>query len=181
MSGDDFVPEGSPSGWYVHPSQEVDFFWTGRGFASVQGEHVRRRHRRGTPDYEAAPVCAASEWVRQFGVDSTKSSMPSGNVVTLDHLPGHRIVEVYGVVTEIESASGWTASSKGNAALDRALQDLVATAEALGANAIVGFSAATFGAHGGITSGMGGDAVGVLLSGTAVLVVQDPGWGQVDQ
>jgi hypothetical protein len=38
------------------------------------------------------------------------------------------------------------------------------------ANAIVGLHASTFGAHGGITNVLGGDAVGVLLMGTAVIV-----------
>lgn len=38
------------------------------------------------------------------------------------------------------------------------------------ADAVVGLTSSAFGAAGGITSGFGGDAVGVLLIGTAVLV-----------
>ena len=39
-----------------------------------------------------------------------------------------------------------------------------------GANAVVGLTGNTFGAGGGITSAIGGDAVGVLLMGTAVQI-----------
>ena len=42
------------------------------------------------------------------------------------------------------------------------------SADAMGANAIVGLSGSPFGAGGGITSAFGGDAVGILLLGTAV-------------
>ena len=65
-------------------------------------------------------------------------------------------------------------SAKGNWALDKAIQGLCVEAASRGANAIVGLSATTFGAHGGgITSGFGGDAVGVLLLGTAVVVLRE--------
>ena len=50
------------------------------------------------------------------------------------------------------------------------MSQLRQTAGALGANAIVGLSGSTFAAGGGITNMLGGDAVGVLLIGTAVLV-----------
>jgi len=68
----------------------------------------------------------------------------------------------------LTSASGWTAKSKGNTALEGALGNLVDSAVELGANAIIGVQAATFGAGGGITNVVGGDAVGVLITGTAV-------------
>jgi uncharacterized protein YbjQ (UPF0145 family) len=168
---DDFIPTGSPSGWYRHPNQPVDYFYTGRGFATVGGQHIRRRHVPDTPDFVSADESEAAAWVRLHGVDSYSDSIPNARIVTLQALPGYRIVEVLGVVTELTSASGWTASSKGNSALDRAKSGLVHTALGLGANAIVGLSTATFGAHGGLTSGLGGDAVGILLSGTAVRVL----------
>jgi len=111
-----------------------------------------------------------AEWIHSHG---TGSEIPRTRIVTLDHLPGYRIVEVLGLVTELTSASGWTAERKGNLALEGALSDLVESAVDLGGNAIIGVTTATFGAHGGITSGFGGDAVGVLITGTAVQVAKD--------
>jgi uncharacterized protein YbjQ (UPF0145 family) len=105
-----------------------------------------------------------------LGAPIRAKGLPRNRIVTLDAIPGCAISEIIGVVTELTSASGWTASSKGNQALTTALQGLARTATELGANAIVGLNAATFGAHGGLTSGFGGDAVGVLLTGTAVVV-----------
>ena len=93
-----------------------------------------------------------------------------GRVTTLPTLPGHEIIEALGVVTNLSANSGWTATSKGNNALSQALSGLRSSATALGANAIVGLVGGPFGAHGGITSGFGGDAVGILLMGTAVRV-----------
>lgn len=78
------------------------------------------------------------------------------------------------VVTELTSSSGWTAASKGNNALNQAMTNLCASAHALNANAVVGLIPTTFGAHGGLTSGSGGDAVGVLLVGTAVTIAPRP-------
>ena len=108
-----------------------------------------------------------------YTVDSvTDHLMPvkSSRVTTLHELPGHRITEVQGVVSMLGSASGWTASSKGNNALNEALIGLRQAAAQLGGNAIVGLTSSTFGARGGVTSVVGGDAVGVLLVGTAVTV-----------
>ena len=91
-------------------------------------------------------------------------------MTTLPSLPGWQIVESHGVVTELAATWGTTAEAKGNSALDDALRTLAGAANQLGANAIVGLAGSTFGARGGITSGFGGDAVGVLLMGTAVTV-----------
>jgi uncharacterized protein YbjQ (UPF0145 family) len=91
-------------------------------------------------------------------------------VTTLAQLPGYHTVRVLGAITELSATSGFTASMKGNAALDEAMQNLRATATVRGANAIVGLAASVFGAKGGVTSAFGGDAVGVLLMGTAVVV-----------
>ena len=96
--------------------------------------------------------------------------VPVDRVTTLAELPGHDTVRSLGVVTMLTSASGLTAESKGNSALSTAMQSFNARAAGMGANAILGFSASTFGAGGGITSAFGGDAVGVLLTGTAVVV-----------
>lgn len=102
-------------------------------------------------------------------LDSVDESM----VCTTDQLPGHRIVSVLGIVTELSASSGWTATSKGNIALAESLQRLRLTAGGMGANAIVGLGGAPFGAKGGVTSVVGGDAVGILLLGTAVVVEAD--------
>lgn len=99
-----------------------------------------------------------------------RRSVSLARIVTLPNLPGHRIVTVHGVVTGMGSLSGWTATSKGQGAIDRAFPELLEAATRLGANAIVGLSGAPFGAAGGITNVLGGDAVGVLLMGTAVTV-----------
>ena len=73
----------------------------------------------------------------------------------------------------MSSASGFTAASKGAAALEKALPGLRRRAEEIGANAVVGVTASAFGAGGGITSALGGDAVGILLIGTAVVVASE--------
>lgn len=97
----------------------------------------------------------------------------SDRVVTLSELPGHRIERVHGVVSGIASLSGWTAASKGRGALDMAFPELLNSAARQGANAVVGLQATTFAAAGGITNMLGGDAVGVLLIGTAVTVIPE--------
>jgi uncharacterized protein YbjQ (UPF0145 family) len=89
---------------------------------------------------------------------------------TLSEIPGFQITKVLGLVTELASASGFTAETKGANALDAALTELGRSAALVGANAVVGFQASAFGARGGITSAFGGDAVGILLVGTAVVV-----------
>ena len=60
-----------------------------------------------------------------------------------------------------------------NEALTKGQTQLLADAHSRGANAIVGLTCSTFGAGGGITSVLGGDAVGVMLMGTAVVVTRD--------
>lgn len=91
-------------------------------------------------------------------------------MTTLPDFPGYVITKVHGVVTELSSNSGWTAATKGNNALDDAMFSLRNSAEQMSANAVVGLSATTFAANGGITNIVGGDAVGVLLLGTAVTI-----------
>jgi uncharacterized protein YbjQ (UPF0145 family) len=100
----------------------------------------------------------------------THSSIDASRITTLHVLPGHRIVRSLGLVSQLSATSGFTATMKGKDALTTATTQLITTAQRLGANAIVGVSASSFGAGGGITSAFGGDAVGVLLLGTAVVV-----------
>lgn len=101
------------------------------------------------------------------------------NVTTLQGIPGFRITRVLGVVTELAATSGFTANAKGNSALDSGMTALRHNAKTMGANSIVGLTSSTFSAGGGITSAFGGDAVGVLLMGTAVIVeaLADGGYG----
>jgi uncharacterized protein YbjQ (UPF0145 family) len=99
-----------------------------------------------------------------------RSWINKGMISTTSSIAGYAVKEQFGVVVELSSASGWTASSKGNSALSQAFAGLVKSAIDLGANAIVSVSFTSFGAGGGITSIVGGDAVGILITGTAVYV-----------
>ena len=170
MSTEDFVPAGSAPGWYRHPTERLDYYYTGNGFGTVNGTFVRRPHPTQGPDFEPMDAAGVAAWIRDHG---TGEAIPPSRIVTLDHLPGYRVKEVLGLVTELASASGWTAESKGNQALGGALTGLVDSAFTLGGNAILGVKVATFGAHGGLTSGFGGDAVGVCITGTVVIVEND--------
>jgi uncharacterized protein YbjQ (UPF0145 family) len=113
--------------------------------------------------------------VPEAAVVAALPSIPGRMMTTLPGLPGYEIVAVHGIVSELTSSAGWTASSKGNFALAEALGRIRVSAVLVGANAIVGMSATTFGAHGGITNMVGGDAVGVLLMGTAVTAAKQSG------
>lgn len=106
--------------------------------------------------------------------DLRRAAVPLSRTTTLQALPGHRVVRVHGLVTELVGAAGLTAGMKGREALSGATAGLRISAHEMGANAILGLTASTFGAGGGLTNVFGGDAVGVLLMGTAVFVEQDP-------
>lgn len=89
-------------------------------------------------------------------------------MVSTDSLPGYTITKVLGLVSSVDSDAVWTASSKGQNALDASLAALVVQARSLNADAIIGLHMAAYGARGGVTSMVGGDAVGVIVWGTAV-------------
>ena len=108
--------------------------------------------------------------VREEPWPTLRAAVAKERVTTLAVLPGFRVTQVLGVVTSLSTDFGWTAQSKGNNALSGALVQLRENAAAEGASAIVGLQAAAFGAHGGITGGLGGDAVGIMLIGTAAAV-----------
>lgn len=101
---------------------------------------------------------------------ATPITVPLDRVTTLPSLPGFSTMKVLGVVTELSATSGFTATMKGTAALDAGMAALCRSAGAMRANAILGLTSSAFGAGGGITSAFGGDAVGVLLIGTAAVV-----------
>lgn len=106
----------------------------------------------------------------EYGGGQSARPIPMAGMTTTPEFPGHRIVAVHGVVSEISSSSIWTAKKKGESAFEAATAGLREQADALGANAIIGLSAAAFGAQGGVTRVVGGDAVGVILLGTAVTI-----------
>ena len=106
-------------------------------------------------------------WGKQWTEEDT--AFWRTRITTLDHLPGHRIAYVLGLVSAVSSTSSGYAQSKGEAAFDTALGMFSVQALALRANAVVGVKVAAFAARGSLTL-LGGDAVGALLVGTAVLV-----------
>lgn len=132
-----------------------------------------KQARVGTHVVEGVPLCNACGLPITIGDAArapVKVSIRPDMMTTLASLPGYRTVEVLGVVTELSATSGLTATMKGTSALTAAMAALRDSAAAMGATAILGLTACAFGAAGGITSAFGGDAVGVLLMGTAVMV-----------
>jgi uncharacterized protein YbjQ (UPF0145 family) len=132
---------------------------------------------RGEPTLaERCPSCErftqeqAPARMQDVASEADVTSFPRNRITTLIEIPGCRIVEIKGIVSNLSASSGLTATMKGNQALGDALSRLAADAVALGANAIVGLTGSPFGAAGGITKAFGGDAVGILLLGTAVVV-----------
>lgn len=107
---------------------------------------------------------------REAPSDPAPREVPTDKVTTMTAVPGTEVVRSLGVVTALSSSSVWTAGHKGQTALDAALTRLRVSAHDMGANAVVGLQVSAFGAAGGVTSVVGGDAVGVVLVGTAVKV-----------
>lgn len=139
-------------GWFIDPSSTSgqERWWDGKAWSELT--------RPATGESKSAPMPLVEEAL----------------VTTLPSVPGYRITETLGVVTNLSANSGWTATSKGNTALYTAIWQLRTDAALMGANAIVGMVGSSFGAHGGITNIVGGDAVGILLLGTAVVVEAIP-------
>lgn len=125
----------------------------------------------GTLEVDGVATCRTCGLPLKFGNGSGSNRVAVEMITTLDEVPGFRILRTCGVVTELTSHSGWTATTKGNVALDQAMESLRRSAALLSANAVVGLRSSVFGAGGGITGALGGDAVGVLLMGDAVVVV----------
>lgn len=98
-----------------------------------------------------------------------RAPLAHSRMTTLPELPMSRIIKVCGLVSYVAADSGWTATSKGNNALEGAFDEIGRQASDLGADAVVGIALAAFGARGGVTSVVGGDAVGIALVGTAVV------------
>lgn len=94
-------------------------------------------------------------------------------ITTLQGVPGYTINKMLGVVAVLAAASGFTAEMKGNDALVKVRAQLMDQARTRGGNAVVGLTGSPFGARGGVTSAFGGDAVGIMLLGTSVIVSPD--------
>jgi hypothetical protein len=67
-----------------------------------------------------------------------EGSFGSALVSTLATIPGYRVVRFLGIVSQLSATSGLTAGMKGRCALKKATEELVNSAEEMGANAIVG-------------------------------------------
>lgn len=134
-----------------------------------QGKAGTRVDEHGLELCNACLKPVSFEAARRAG-PAVSSAVSPAMMTTLSAVPGHHVVRSHGVVTELAATAGFTATSKGNLALDTAMENLGRSAARLKANAIVGLQSSVFGAAGGITSAFGGDAVGVLLTGTAVTV-----------
>jgi len=135
-----------------------------------------KQGKAGTTTRDGVEYCNRCGLLTEPPSPSIKLLQPvsSTHVTTLATLPGFRITKVFGLVSEVGATSGFTASTKGTNALSITTEQLRRSATAMGANAIVGLQGSPFGAGGGITSAFGGDAVGVLLMGTAVWVEPEP-------
>jgi uncharacterized protein YbjQ (UPF0145 family) len=93
-------------------------------------------------------------------------------LVTVDQIPGYEITEIVGLVSQLVGSSGLTAGVKGREAKSGALRALRESARKMDADAVIGINFSAFGAAGGLTNMFGGDAVGVLVSGTAVKIMK---------
>lgn len=129
------------------------------------------RYFRETLTYWATRTPA--EWELELATPRSAQMIKPESVTTLQAIPGSTTRRSLGIVTALSSNASWTATHKGSTALELAITELRTAAYNLGANAVVGLQVASFGAAGGITSVVGGDAVGILLMGTAVQVDPD--------
>ena len=93
-------------------------------------------------------------------------------LVTIEQIPGYEITEIVGLVSQLVGSSGLTAGVKGREAKSGALRALRESARKMDADAVIGINFSAFGAAGGLTNMFGGDAVGVLVSGTAVKITK---------
>lgn len=185
MSSEDFVPAGSPSGWYRHPSLNFEYFWTGNGFGTVEGKHIRRTHNLGDPDFTPAERESAAAWVREHGVDdgtmavSAKEGLYTQEpfVTTLETIPGYEITELLGLIFATTSTTGMKAKDDDGSIANRlevrlehctreSLEKLWKKGIRLGGDAIVGIKVSTSQAEG---SGVNPTkSSGVLAIGTLV-------------
>lgn len=88
-------------------------------------------------------------------------------ITTLDAVPAYPTVRALGLVAGVGTGSGKVARNKGLQAYAEAIEQMSNAAAGYGANAIVGVTVSNFGSSIG---GAFGDAVGVTLLGTAVII-----------
>ena len=96
------------------------------------------------------------------------TAVPREFVSTLDSIPGYEITSHLGAIGTVSSTFGKGATNKGFESLQTSLHSLRTAAWERGANAIVGLHASPYGAK--AYGPASGDAVGVLLLGTAVTI-----------
>lgn len=96
---------------------------------------------------------------------STPSNAESILVISSDDALGLTISEIHGLVYGVSSTAGRTSKNKAASSFESALALVKINALELGGNAVVGLRQTAYSAS---TGGMMGDAVGVVLSGTAV-------------
>jgi len=101
------------------------------------------------------------------GMSSEEELEKAVLVITSDDALGYTIEKVFGIVNGIGSTAGRTSKNKGTDSYNSALAWLRYNAHEKGGNAVIGLRQSTYAAsHGGAF----GDAVGVVLSGTAVVL-----------
>ncbi|UUW88413.1 heavy metal-binding domain-containing protein [Pimelobacter simplex] len=88
-------------------------------------------------------------------------------VLTTDNALGYQVESVFGVVRGIAAVAGKPAGNKTADAYDEALEALREYAYEAGCNAVIGVRQSACGASAG---GILGDAVSLVLSGTAVTI-----------
>jgi len=127
---------------------------------------------------EHCPLCSSRESTGncpkcgdEAHVGDCAAGLQLNMVTTLSSVPNFCIVEHLGFVSAITSnvgvLPGATVSKQGNSALSQAMFELMASARQMGANAIVGVQTTAYSANKG---SIGGDSVGILVSGSAVIV-----------
>lgn len=125
--------------------------------------------KTGTHEVGGVEVCNNCNRPLEYGAAaSLHLQVDPAMVSALAEMPGHRVIQSFGVVTEMSTAGTWSAATKGAAALDEAMIGIRTAAARAGGNAILGLRGVPFGV--GRTGPATSDAVGVLLMGDAVLV-----------
>ncbi len=91
-------------------------------------------------------------------------------MATLPELPGYVVTEIHGVVTAVSTQNVKGSKGKAVDSLETAMYEIRAAAWDKGGNAVLGLKTSTFAASIG---GAMGDAVGVVVVGTAVVLEVD--------
>lgn len=107
---------------------------------------------------------------RPFKRRTETASPKHVSIISIDSFPGHEITRVLGMVIGHSSSSFGIAERRVIVARNKALQDLIEDAQALGADAVVGVTITISAARGFFGWISLGQSVIVQVTGTAVLV-----------